>query len=331
MRIEEYRGIPFLYREKEISSLIEWFNEPPQRILFVYGPKSRGKLISSYNSFLEALIIPKDEKNKSTELSASLSLGIIMLSAKRVKEIKEKKINLFDVLLEKIEEEKKVGKIPIMIIDEIQKLRDVYIQNGNGERELLKEFLNFCIRLTKEKHLSHVAILTSNTVFIERIYNDAKMKKTSDFMKISHLTKNEVYEWLSEGEKIKDKDIELIWEYLGGCITDIFKVINKLKHNNINLQKLLERERWLAYTEIDEYMASFNEDEEDFLIEVARKIITDGYHSIEGLKENKRKILHKWAEKEILFYDPLELKVMGNSRIYEKGMQLLIERHKKNK
>jgi len=61
-------------------------------------------------------------------------------------------------------------------------LRDIYI---NSERELLKEFLNFCVSLTKEKHLSHVVILTSNTVFIERIYIDARMKKTSVFKKLS--------------------------------------------------------------------------------------------------------------------------------------------------
>ena len=362
MRVEEYRGVPFLYREKELSFLIEWFSEPPQRILFVYGPKSsgkttiieyivekkllgddkwkkdkywikyinlRGKLISSYNSFLEALIMPnEDGGDKSAELSASINLGVIMLSARRVKEIKERRINLFDVLLEKIEEEKERVRIPIIIIDEIQKLRDIYIRNGNGERELLKEFLNFCIRLTKEKHLSNVAILTSNTVFIERIYNDAKMKKTSEFMKISHLSRDEVYEWLGEEECMRDEDIELIWEYVGGCIIDVYKVINKVRNNGISLREALERERWLAYTEIDEYLAFFKEDEESFFIEVVKEIVDNGYYSIEGLKEDKRELLHKWAEKEILFYDPLELKVIGNSRIYEKGMELLLERRK---
>ena len=80
-----------------------------------------------------------------------------------------------------------------MIIDEIQKLEDVYI---NDKRELLKEFLNFCVSLTKEKHLSHVLILSSNTIFIERIYNDAKLKETSRFKKIDHLSKEKVQEWL---------------------------------------------------------------------------------------------------------------------------------------
>ncbi len=48
-----------------------------------------------------------------------------------------------------------------LVIDEIQSLEDVY---GNGEKELLKEFLNFCVALTKETHLSHVIMLSSNTI-----------------------------------------------------------------------------------------------------------------------------------------------------------------------
>ena len=362
MKVEEYRGVPFLYREKEISFLTEWFSEPPQRILFIYGPKSSGKttiieyivekkllgddkqkknkywikyinlrrkLISSYNSFLEALIMPKDERNKSAELGASINLGVITLSARRVKEIKERKINLFDVLLEKIEEEKERGRIPIMIIDEIQKLRDIYIRNGNGERELLKEFLNFCISLTKEKHLSNVAILTSNTVFIERIYNDAKMKETSEFMKIDHLSREEVYEWLGEIEGIRGKDIELIWEYVGGCIIDVYKVISKVRNNGISLREVLERERWLAYTEIVDYLTDFEEEDRKLFIKIAKQIVNNGFYLLEDVEVREKAILHRWAEKEILFYDPLELKVMGNSRIYEKGMELLLERRKK--
>ena len=363
MRVEEYRGVPFLYREKELSFLIKWFSEPPQRILFVYGPKSsgkttvieyivekellgegklkkdkywvkyinlRGKLISSYNSFLEALIMPKDEGDKSTELSASINLGVIMLSARRVKEIKERRINLFDVLLEKIEEEKERVRIPIIIIDEIQKLRDIYIRNGNGERELLKEFLNFCIRLTKEKHLSHVVILTSNTVFIERIYNDAKMKKTSEFMKISHLSKEEVYEWLGGVEGMRDEDIGLIWEYVGGCIIDIYKVINEVRNNGIGLREVLERERWLAYTEIVDYIGrgGFKDDEVEKFVNICEEITVKGAFelNISDIADYVG-IIDRWAEKEVLFYDPLELKVYGNNRLYEKGMEVLLDEY----
>ena len=346
-----------MYREKEISYLIEWFNEPPQRILFIYGPKSSGKttiieyvierkllikgnkrkfwlkyfnlreaLISSYDSFLDTFFVNIDDNGK--ERGSKVGINVLGFKAEVYQKVKKKQLNLFKVFIEEIEKVVRRRKRSIIIIDEIQKLRDIYIQNGNGERELLKEFLNFCIRLTKEKHLSHVAILTSNTVFIERIYNDARMKKTSEFMRISHLSKDEVYEWLGEVEGIKEKDIDLIWEYLGGCIIDIFKVINKLKNNNINLQELLEREKWLAYTEIMDYLTDFEEENRKLFIKIAKQIVNNGFYFLEDVEVKEKAILHKWAEKEILFYDPLELKVIGNSRIYEKGMELLLERRK---
>ena len=43
MRLEEYRGAPFVDREEEEEFLVEWFKGVPQRILWVYGPKSSGK------------------------------------------------------------------------------------------------------------------------------------------------------------------------------------------------------------------------------------------------------------------------------------------------
>ena len=359
MKIETYRGVPFIDREEEIEFFVDWFSEAPQRILFVYGPKSsgkttvieyvvekklltekewwikgkywikylnlRGKLITSYRSFLEALIVPEEVYEETIETNVNLTLGLISLESRKIEQIKERKRNLFDVLTEEIEKESRKKKKPILIIDEIQKLRDVYIENGNGERELLKEFLNFCVRLTKETHLCHVVILTSNTVFIEKLYSDAKLKKTSVFYKIEHLDKGKVEEWLKE-EGFSRDEIKLIWDYLGGCITDILRVF-PVRKNGKDLKKFLEEQKWLAYTEIDEYLAEFGDEEVEYFKEVAQKIVKNGYYSIEGVKKSKREFLQKWAEKEILFYDPLELKVTGNSRIYEKGLELLLERH----
>ncbi len=358
MRITTYRGAPFVDREEEEEFFVDWFSEVPQRILWVYGPKSsgkttlieyvienrlltekewwikskywikylnlRGKLITSYRSFLDALIVPENVYEEVIQTNVKLSLGLIKIEGRKIQQIKEQKRNLFDVLIEEIEAVRALKKIPVLIIDEIQKLRDVYIKNNNGERELLKEFLNFCVRLTKETHLCHVVILTSNTVFIERIYNDAKLKKTSKFMKIDHLEREQIFEWLKV-EGFRNEEIELVWEYFGGCIPDIFKAI-ETKRKKKDLKKFLEREAWLAYTEIDEYLAEFNEEETEFFVKVAKEIVDKGYFDIRGLKADKRRFLQKWAEKEILFYDPLELRVTGNSRIYEKGMEILLER-----
>ncbi|WP_457755755.1 ATP-binding protein [Thermodesulfatator indicus] len=354
MKIETYRGAPFIDREEEIEFFVDWFNEVPQRILWVYGPKSSGKttvieyvvekkllgegawwekskfwvkyinlrrkLISSYKTFLHAFIVPDDVYKETVESNKSFSLRVFSIERKKIKEIEAREKDLFEALMEEIENQAQ-NKRPILIIDEIQKLQDLYI---NSNRELLKEFLNFCVSLTKEKHLGHVVILTSNTVFIERIYNDARMKATSRFKKIDHLSREKVFEWL-QIENFRKEEIEVIWEYLGGAISFILEAI-KARKKGENLEEFLKREAWLAYTEIDEYLAEFGEEETEFFVKVAKEIVDKGYFDISGLKADKRRILQAWAEKEILFYDPLELKVTGNSRIYEKGMEIMLER-----
>jgi len=139
----------------------------------------RRKLIGSYDTFLDSITTIENSKLQE-KLSAELNLGIFRLNSEIFEAIKEKEIDIFEAL---INEFKKSKKRNVFIIDEIQTLEDIYI---NGSRELLKEFLNFCVRLTKELHLSHVVILTSNTIFLNRIYNDAKLKATSIFKFIDH-------------------------------------------------------------------------------------------------------------------------------------------------
>ena len=353
MKIETYRGALFVDREDEIEFFVDWFSEVPQRLLLVYGPKSSGKttvieyvvenrlltekewwlkskywvkyinlrrkLISSYATFLHSFIFPEDVYRETVETDGKFSLKFFSLKRKILQEIERKERDLFEELMKKIEEYSK-NKRCILIIDEIQKLAEIYI---NSSRQLLKEFLNFCVSLTKEKHLCHVVILTSNTVFIERIYNEAKLKETSRFKKIDHLSKGKIQEWL-DIEGFKKEEFELIWEYFGGNIGRVLEAI-KIKKKGKNLKEFLEREKWLAYTEIDEFLAVFNEEETKFFKGVAKEIVKNGYYSIKGLKEDKRELLRKCAEKEILFYDPLELRVTGNSRIYEKGMEILLE------
>jgi AAA+ ATPase superfamily predicted ATPase len=341
-------------REEDIEFFVDWFNEVPQRILFVYGPKSSGKttvisyvvdnyllkdeetfwvkyfnlretLISSYENFLDTFFV-EEEKGESEKVG-KIGINVFGFKAELYQKVKRKQLNLFKVFLEELLKiSEGLGKRCVIIVDEIQKLRDVYMENGNGDRELLKEFLNFCVSLTKERHLSHVVILTSNTVFIERLYNDAKMKLTGEFKKIEHLKREQVEEWLRE-EGLRKEEIELVWEYLGGCIPLILKMLSYLR-KGVDLKKYLEKEKWLAYTEIVDYLSrgGFTEEEEKKFEEIAKEILERGYFRYDRDRKEYLPIIEKWAEKEILFYDPLELKVTGNSRIYEKGMELLLER-----
>ncbi|ETR65923.1 MAG: hypothetical protein OMM_13515, partial [Candidatus Magnetoglobus multicellularis str. Araruama] len=89
---------------------------------------------------------------------------------------------------------------------------------------------------TKEAHLCHVIIASSDGYFMNRIYNDSKLTKTSDFFEVNYLSKKDVQYWLTHLEQesgisaftLTDKQIEMIWKYLSGSMFDISSVLAKL-------------------------------------------------------------------------------------------------------
>ena len=136
---------------------------------------------------------------------------------------------------------KSKNKKNILIIDEIQTLQDIYI---NGDRLLLNEFLNFCVALTKETHSSHVLILTSNTLFLDKIYNNSKLKETSKFKLIDHLEYEVIKKWL-ETKEFSKEEIDLIYDYLGGSATRIKKLLEEYKYFS-SIKEYLEEEVEIA-------------------------------------------------------------------------------------
>ena len=352
MRI--FRGENLIDREKEINFLKDWFEELPKEILWIYWPKSSGKttlieyvvenelfedfwalksvkfwvkyinlrryLISNYESFIESFLVPKKNviTKKAESLDARISIGVFEIKASVLNEVKNRERDLFNVLIKEIEEIAQ-DKRAILIIDEIQTLEDIYV---NGKRELLKEFLNFCVSLTKELHIAHVVILSSNTIFIDRIYNDAKLKVTSEFYKLDHLPYDVVKEWLSS-EKFNEQEIDLIWDYMGGCLPMIQKVL-RYKGKINDLKEYLDHRAFLAYTEMVDLLRKIEKPKRKRFREICKVILRDGAYMISDRDDIEMdEVLSFFSEKEILFFDPLSLRVNGNSRIYEKGMERL--------
>lgn len=355
---KNFRQKELIDRGKEINFLLNWFNKIPDEILWIYGPKSSGKttlveyvienelfedfwglkpkenywvkymnlrryLIANYNNFIEAFIQPKEEKEKKEEaLNARFSIGIFEIKASILNEIRERKKDLFKVLISNLQEIGRDKRI-IIVIDEIQTLEDIYIGDN---RELLKEFLNFCVSLTKELHIAHVVILSSNTVFIERIYNDARLKVTSRFYKIDHLDRDTTEEWLKK-EGFSEDEIELIWEYLGGCIPLIQRMMRD-RHEFSTLKEYLEHQKWLAYTEIVHFInfsGKITKEERKLFKDIAEEIVKKGFFTPNDT-DRYRITIEKFAQVEILFFDPLSLNIIGNNRLYEKGMEILFEK-----
>jgi len=250
----------FINRSKELQYLYEWVSEDPDRILFVYGPKSSGKttlmnkfienhltnkyfnikhfnlremLIANYSDFIQAFFEVDYSRTGDVKQKREYNLKLFKLSKEIKQSLENKTLDPFVVMKKELRKISKKGKKPVIIIDELQALEDIYI---NGQRDLLKELFNFFVALTKEAHLCHVIIASSDGYFMNRIYNDSKLTKTSDFFEVNYLRKKDVQYWLTHLEQesgisaftLTDKQIEMIWKYLSGSMFEISSVLAKL-------------------------------------------------------------------------------------------------------
>jgi len=355
-----FRDYPFIDRDEEIEFFKSYFEKEPDKILFVYGPKStgkttlieyvieneliddkkffkskrynikyinfRGKLIASYDTFLDS-ITTKENSKLEGKISSEINLGIFRLNSVIFEAVKEKELDIFEAL---IDEFKKSKKKNIFIIDEIQVLEDLYI---NGSRELLKEFLNFCVRLTKELHLSHVVILTSNTIFLNRIYNDSKLKATSIFRLIDH-PKESISRKLLRDLGYNDKQVDLIIDYYGTAFTYLLKVAQFIKPTESieKLKEYLDKEKLDAYMQINDMFVrnkryNLPDNVDEIFKEIARDIVKKEIYILKekDLDTQKRvyPVIEVFCEKEILFFDSQTGLITPNSRIYLKAMEEL--------
>ncbi|ETR70690.1 MAG: ATPase [Candidatus Magnetoglobus multicellularis str. Araruama] len=270
----------FINREKEIKYLLNWINGKPNQLLFIHGPKSSGKtsllfkfieiylnnvdfelkffnlrkvLISNYENFIQAFFKKDFSKSKGDiKQKREFNFKVFKLTTEILKGFEAKELDPFDVMFSQLDKTLAKGKRPIIIIDEIQALENVYI---NGQRELLQELFNFFVSLTKESHLCHVIIASSDGYFINRLYNDSKLTKTAAFYEINYLIKDDIFSWLSDLKKnslihsyqLSDQQIKTIWKYLGGSIWEISFLLNELipyankkKINNADLMSRIQ-------------------------------------------------------------------------------------------
>ena len=248
----------FVNRTDELAYLQSWISAKPENILFLYGPKSSGKttliyrfieenlsngrydikhfnlrklLLINYESFLRAFFEMKSsEQVKETR---QYDLKVFKLSVETLKGLESRNLDPFVVMEKELEKSNKKGKRPIIIIDELQALDEIYF---NGGRELLNEIFNFFVAMTKESHLCHVIIASSDGYFIDRVYQDSKLKKTCEFMEIKYLLEADVMDWLSDLKtysKIKDyvlsnRQRQSIWEFFGGSCWEISNFLGNL-------------------------------------------------------------------------------------------------------
>jgi AAA+ ATPase superfamily predicted ATPase len=325
----------FVNREKEIKYLNDHFESDPNSLLFLYGPKSSGKstllskviedldkniytinylnlremLIYDFNSFLDSFF-PKSLYNKIADIADGITFNIGFFGVS-VEDEKILKQNAFKIMGDKLRAAKSKGKKPIIIIDEIQQLKNISI---NGERYLIEELFNLFVSLTKFSHTAHIVLATSDSYYIEVIYNNAKLSKSSTFYYIDNLTKNDVYLWLAE-EGFSQKDIDVVWNYLGGNPWEIQQVINECAHNQDCKESCLRLVND-GYGKLYDFMLRMDKEEVDVMMNVIKEIVKSNMYRLSGIGDNQilMTAIRKMVSHDFWFYKTDEQKIIANSK-----------------
>ena len=362
----EYKNEPaFINRQEEISYLEKWIEERPNQILFFFGPKSSGKttliykfvegflndeskfsvklfnlrkvLIVNYDDFLQRFFALEDPQEKDSALTRQYNLKVFKLTLKTQQKIKNKQLDPFDVMEAELKELNSKGIKPVIIIDELQALDFIYF---NGQRELIKELINFFVAMTKESHLCHVLLSSSDGYFIEKLYNDSKLRKTAKLFEVDYLPKEDIVYWLNNLEKesnIKDytlseAQIENVWDHFGGSIWEVssllgdyLKVCRDGKVGDGEMEKIIERYMIQARSYFEEY-AGLDTSRTELLREINKYVQSKGFvkemflgHLLEqGFYVDRKALveeLNHLVRNNYLYYNPTlaEYKLQGKS------------------
>ena len=364
----------FINRQTELNYLYEWIHQKPNKILFIYGPKSSGKttllmklidmylnnknynikhfnlreiLIANYIDFIQTFFeIDYSKEKQEVKQNTQYSLKVFKLSKEIKKSLENKILDPFVVMKKELIKISKKNKRPIIIIDELQALEDIYL---NGQRKLLKELFNFFVAITKESHLCHVIITSSDGYFMKRIFEDSKLTKTSRFYLVDYLTKKDTQYWLNHLEsesaitrfKLSETQIELIWKYLGGSMWEISDLLGEIqlftKNNsipddllNIKIQEIIDGNcaKFKHYASFDKYKISLLKQ----IFEIGSKKVSFDYIDFMSLitnniSENTRLLdeLNMLVQRNYLAFNPMTstYQLQGNSMYY--GLKKFVE------
>ncbi len=196
----------FINRKREIEELRNYLCTPANSILFLHGPKSSGKttlmyrlfdqierekdykinflnlrevFLTSYDDFIDTFFKSTESDNglkTGTRRQYSL-FGLFKLDAFTERMLKKRQEDPFLIMKREFQRLQKKNTQPVIIIDGFHKLDGLYMPDK--QKRLMVELMNFFVAMTKESHLCHVIIASSDAFFIEQVYVDSKLRKTS--------------------------------------------------------------------------------------------------------------------------------------------------------
>jgi AAA+ ATPase superfamily predicted ATPase len=363
--LEYWQDVAFINREKELRDLRFFVNKRPSEILFIHGPKSSGKTTLlykfleqigkeqklnakflnlrkiltefednySYRDFLNILFEVEDKKEKKGKLSGGINVGFFKINSEIEKKIRQGRVDPFKVMEKEFIRlvEKKIK--PVLIIDELQALDKIYLNNGR-EKRLIIELFNFFVAMSKESHLAHIIIASSDGYFINTVYTDSRLKKTSEFYKIDYLDKEDTMEWLLNLEKysrIKDytltaEEAEKVWDTVGGSMWEIQYLLGRFFDNPIDNELNLYKKKMRSL--IVDYVVKPGQRDVERLLS---HFIQHDELPKEMVKPEDDEHLRQLVRNNILYFDPTEAAYYPQGRSYHWGIRLYFGRVKRNK
>ena len=326
--------VTFINREKEMAELRNYLEGRPNSILFLYGPKSSGKttlmyrlfermeaekryeinflnlrevFLTSYDDFIDAFFKSSNaEKGLKTGTRRQYSLfGLFKLDAFTEKMLKKRQEDPFLVMKREFQRLVKKGIRPVVIIDEFHKLDGLYLPDK--QKRLMVELMNFFVAMTKESHLCHVIIASSDAFFIEQVYVDSKLRKTSKFMELDYLEKEDVFVWLRDIKKynqvqeytLDEKQIKIIWETVGGSAWEIYSILEDLFQYPLDaVISKIKREKVAMIADW-----TFDDAARNSLLRYFREQPIRKLTELAGTDKN---ILGQAVKDNILYYDPVD-------------------------
>ena len=293
------RMIEFYDREKELEEIMRILNSRPDLITFIYGPINSGKteliqhlinqlpndfvvfyvnlrerMIRDYNDFIEALFEIEERRGKRKivirELIAEMTKFAGIPISKDLlnlffKENRPK--DAFRYIVDVVRDIRSSGKMPVLIMDELQKIGDVKV-----DEYLIYELFNLFIRLTKELHSCHVFAVTSDSLFIEKVYAEAMLHGRCRYLLVDDFDRATTENFLKK-YGFSEEEIDLTWNYFGGkpvYLVEAIKNRHRLKEFceemlRIRIGQLeeilfrLERDNRTLFEEIMEILKEFND------------------------------------------------------------------------
>ncbi len=344
--------MPFYNREKEIREVKAILSGEPNLVYFVYGPINSGKTallmevfkklpenykvfyinfrwryVENINDLLQVLFEVKKGKYKEIKEVVKEILKDTAKAIKKFTEIpipekifdmlfSEKKIeNIFKYLEKVFEEIREEGFIPVFVIDEMQTIKEIINTSG---KSVIHELFNFLIGLTKETHLCHCLCATSDCLFIEDIYSNARLEGRANYILVDDLQKEEAFKLY---EKFGFENKNLVWNYIGGKVGDMIILFEEKKRElpeEEALKELVKNEkRRVKWIKIKKLKEKENAKEIwNFLSKFKNSWIIED----EQVEKDFDKLLF-WIEENVLFYNPLEGTVRPQSKLIHKAIK----------